>query len=127
MIIFIYNIVSIIFSLMFIYTGHIVEVKIFYVMLALCAIGITFCVNKVVESYKTIHNSEKKEAIEMVYVHEYGLRLSNYIGSFIVHSSIILMLIHSIPLFVSISAVLIYRVLSLIKNNKLVIKERKSK
>ncbi|SOK58584.1 hypothetical protein [Yersinia phage fHe-Yen9-04] len=117
---FIYNIVSICITLLLIYTGNIVEAKAFYIILCLGAIFITYLMNNKVLEYTTC-NSKLREALKLIFLDEYKMRLSNYIGSYIVHALIILMLIGTTNLIIAISAVMIYRVASLIKNHKFIL------
>lgn len=126
MVIFIYNLVSIAFSLMLVYTNHIEYATLFYVAMSLCATVITYFTNVGIKSYKNINDPNKEAVIKIVYVDGHETRLANFIGSFVVHSSIVLMLMHSTLLFILISLVFIYRVLSLIKNNKFILKQGKS-
>lgn len=121
---FIYNIVSICIALLLVYTGHIVAATTFYLILCMGAILLTSNINARVLQYKTC-SSKLREGLRLIFLDEYKIRLSNYIGSFLVHTLIILMLMGTNNLIIAISAVMIYRVSSLVRNHKIVMKEGK--
>lgn len=118
----IYNIIMIIISLILFYTGNIQIMYALYISMCIGAIFLTYCVGNVVNDYPNI-NYKSKSGVELVFYKEYGMRLSNYIGSYISHALIIGYMVGNFPLLIAITATQIYRIIILNRGNKAVQRE----
>ncbi|EBS4516407.1 hypothetical protein DQT32_03120 [Salmonella enterica subsp. enterica serovar Braenderup] len=118
----IYNIVMIIISLTLIYTGNVQILYILYGIMCFGAIWITYSVGNIVKDYPNV-TSKNKISIELVFYKEYGMRLSNYIGSYISHALILGYMLGNKSLLIAITATLIYRAILLNRGHKVVQKE----
>lgn len=118
----IYNIIMIIISLILFYTGNIQIMYVLYISMCIGAIFLTYCVGNVVNDYPNV-NYKSKSGVELVFYKEYGMRLSNYIGSYISHALIIGYMVGNVPLLIAITATQIYRIIILNRGNKAVQRE----
>ena len=112
----------IIISLILFYTGNIQIMYALYISMCIGAIFLTYCVGNVVNDYPNV-NYKSKSGVELVFYKEYGMRLSNYIGSYISHALIIGYMVGNFPLLIAITATQIYRIIILNRGNKAVQRE----
>lgn len=110
----IYNIIMIIISSLLYSTGYINYLISLYIFLSLSALFVAFRIDSWVKHYPNL-NQKNKEAIEIIFdKSECKIRLSNLIGSYICHSIIIGIFLQNYLLLISITGVLLYRVINLI-------------
>lgn len=108
----IYNILNIIFTSYLFYTGDMQSLHIWYTVMCIGAVFISFRIDKVVRLYPLI-GQYYKEGVEILCGEEYKSRLVNYIGSTLCHLLIVWYFMNSLPLSIAVLAVGMYRIMIL--------------
>lgn len=119
----IYNILCIIFSFILISNVSTTYVFIFYILLSVIAIGITFLSQYVCKDYPNMPNRQK-QAMEQIFYNQIGTRVPNYIGSYIVHMILIYNFIFNIPLMILLTITFFFRMYYMFYNNNKIQKEK---
>lgn len=119
----IYNILCIIFSFILISNVSTTYVFIFYILLSIIAMGITFLSQYVCKDYPNMPNKQK-QAMEQIFYNQIGIRVPNYIGSYIVHMILIYNFIFNIPLMILLTTTFFFRMYYMFYNNNKIQKEK---
>lgn len=109
MIIFIYNIIVIIFSLVLITSGQINAAYAMYTIFGFGALWVAYSLKSAVEEYPNLSLNVKNGA-EIIYLTEFQTKIGNYIGSGLIHAGIALFLLHSVVVTIGILIVAAARI-----------------
>lgn len=121
MLIFIYNIVAIIFAWYLSASGYVTETQGLYVVLALGATAMTMWLNYLTRKYIKDTKHVNFVALKEIFINQNSLRMSNYIGSYAIHMWIVITIVGSQLTAVLLTVVLMFRIYSMSKNRKLVL------